>query len=421
MSKKEREEIKKKHKRKELKKMIRLWVWVMLAYAIFASVAIVLIKNKISIDQKNEWNLGWTILSFEFLHFALSFSAVGSMELGAILFFGRPLYQVKSGLVYRPFIVCQLVKDSKTVVPLQFPGPPERIDKSGDDTKSVKPGFVKPIRVTTASRDMLTQENLDKLNARNDDFKKYPLNDMLTVEPEVFLRYQRRPDDYISFLSHIGDDRRVLIAIRDTVDAVLRIEFAKRTATLILMEQDEINKELLNKIEILVGERADPKNPDSFDPEESWGINVLNVQLTNVDLGRTLNQTLRDVVNSQFQRTTDITIADGKKRVRELEGEGEGKYETERGKGLASARLDFLNAEAEGLKKIAEVAETEEGKLAVVAKATEQGLKGSQYSIVPDGAGSLITGIMEVLKKTGSREISKKTEGDLKENKGGKK
>ena len=414
--------LRRRGKEKSLKKMIWLWVWVMVAYAIFARVALVLIEKEVAIDSKNQWNLGWAILAMEFLHFGLSFKRIGPTSLGAVLVFGRPIYQVKSGLVYVPFIVCQLSRDGKNVVPVQFPAVPERVDKSGDDTKPVAPGFVKPIRVTTASRDMLSDEYKAKLD-KNDDFKKHPLNEMMTLEPSVFVRYQRRSDDYISFLSNIGNDEKAIIAMRDTVDAVLRIEFAKRTPALIIMEQDEINKILLEKIEILVGEKPDPKHLDSFNPEESWGINILNVQLTDVDITKAINVSLRDIIDSQLRKRVTVKDAEAKKEARGLEGEGENKFETEKGKGVASARLDFLNAEATGLGKIAKVAETEEGKLAVVAKVAEQGLKGSQYSIVPDGATSIVAGIMETLKKIKSRdEFDKKnTDADSKPKTGGKK
>lgn len=414
------EELKKERKRKKRKNMIMLPIFVMVAYIIFACVALVLIENKISIDEKNQWNYGWTILSLELLHFGLSFRRVGPTSLGAVLIFGRPIYQVRSGLVYLPFIVCQLVKDGKNVVPVQFPSAPELVDKSGLDDRPVPPGLVKPIRVTTASKEMLTEEYKVKLD-KNKNLKKLPLNEMMTLEPSVFVRYQRRNDDYISFLSNIGNDDKAMIAMRDTVDAVLRIEFAKRTTVLILMEQDEINKTLLEKIEILVGEIPDPKRPDLFNPEDSWGINILNVQLTDVDLSKKINQSLRDIVDSQLRKTADITKAEGDKKVKELAGEGERKFKTDDGTGVANARFSLLEAEAKGFEKIAKVAETEEGKLALLAKATEQGLKGSQYSIVPDGAGSLIAGMMEVLKKTASRETPKKVEEDLKSNKGDKK
>lgn len=400
-----------------LKKMLFLWIGVLSVYALLSILALVLIDKKVSIDSKNQWNWGWTILSIIFLHFSLSFRTVGPKSLGAVLLFGRPLYQVKSGLVFVPFIVCQLAKETKLVIKEQFPAEPEFVDKSGDDTKPAKDGFVKPIRVTTASRDMIS----DNDKGRIEKFKDHPLNEIMTLEPSVVVRFQIRGDDFISFLTNIGSVEHVVSQMRDTVDSVLNIEFPKRTPALIIIDKEDINRELKEKIEILVGEIPDPKNPNSFKPEESWGINVINVQLADVDLSKTINTSLRDVADSKLLRTASITKAEGDKKVRELAGEAEKKFETDRGDGVASARRSFLEAEAEGLEKISKVAETEEGKLSVLAKATEQGLKGSQYSIVPDGAGSLISGIMEVVKKTGSRETPKKTEVDLKENKGDKK
>lgn len=393
------DELKKERKRKERKNRILLWVWVMVAYAIFACVALVLINKEVSIDEKNEWNLGWTILSAIFLHFGLSFWTVGPTFLGAILLFGRPIYQVKSGLVYRPFIVCQLKKEDRTVITEQFPAEPEFVDKSGDDKKPVPPGFVKPIRVTTASRDMLDEKCKDRIK----DFKNHPLNEMMTLEPSIFVRYQIRSDDFISFLTNIGSKEKAKLAMRDTVDSVLNTEFPKRTPALIIKDKDEINKKLKEKIEILVSEIPNPDDLDSFNPdEESWGLNILSVQIADLDLSRTINQSLRDVADSQLKKTSSITKAEGDKRVRELTGEGEKTFETEKGAGVANARLTFLQAEAKGLKEIADIAKTPEGKVAIISKTQEEALKNAKYSIIPDGIGSLISGVQEILKKTKS-------------------
>lgn len=419
------ENLRKERKRKECKNMISLWVWMMAIYAIFASVAIVLIKKEISIDENNQWNWGWTILSIEFLHFALSLiRTIGPKSLGAVLLFGRPLYQVKSGWVYVPFLICQLVTEDKTVITIQFPAEPEKVDKSGLDDRPVSPGFVKPIRVTTASIDMISEEDKVRIS-KNPKFLNHPLNEMMTLEPSVVVRFQIRNDDFISFLTNIGSRKKAVSAMRDTVDSVLNIEFPKRTPALIIMDKAKINGEMKTMIEVLVGEIPDPEDPESFNPEESWGLNVINARLVDLDLSKTINQSLRDIIDSQLKKTSTITQAEGKKKGRELEGEGEMKYKTDVGTGDAKARLALLEAEATGLEKIAKVAETEEGKLAVVAKVVEKGLEKSQYSIIPGGPESFIAGIMETLKKTASRdkaEPDKKTADDSdKLKKGGKK
>lgn len=402
-----REEIKKERKRREFKKMIWLCISIMLTYAIFAGVAVVLIEKNISIDEKDQWNWGWMIISIEILHLYLSLKKVGPQELGAVLIFGRPLYQVKSGLVYVPFVICQLSKDDGTVISIQYPAEPEKIDKTGLDDRPVLPGFMKPIRITTASIDTIPKEFMEGIKKRiniSDKFYNDPLNGRMTLEPVIFIRFQIRRDDYISFLTHLGDIEKTKTAIRDTVDAVLNIEFSKRTPILILMDIEDINKEIKNSLEILIGEIPDPKDPDSFNPEESWGIDVLRSQLTEIDLTKKINVSLRDIIDSNLRINVTIKDAEGRKVARGLDGEGENKFETEKGIGLANARESFLNAEAKGLEKITEIAKSEEGKLVIVTKATEQGLKGSQYTIIPDGAGSIIAGIMETMKKTKSHD-----------------
>ncbi|MBU6430812.1 MAG: hypothetical protein KGJ58_00810 [Patescibacteria group bacterium] len=378
--------------------MISLWIWVMVTYAIFACVALVLMEKEVSIDEKNKWNLGWAILSIEFFHFGLSFRTVGPKSLGAVLLFGRPLHQVKSGLVYVPFIVCQLAKETKLVIKEQFPAEPEFVDKSGLDNRPVPTGYLKPIRVTTASRDMISDE--DKVRIK--EFKDHPLNEIMTLEPSVVVRFQIRGDDFISFLTNIGSIEHAVSQMRDTVDSVLNIEFPKRTPALIIIDKEEINRKLREKIEILVGEIPDPEDPDSFNQEESWGINVINVQLADVDLSKTINQSLRDVADSKLRYEVGVKEAEKKKKSRELEGEGEKKFETDKGTGVANARLSFLEAEAEGLEKIAGVAKTTEGKVAIISKTQEEALKNAKYSIIPEGLGSLISSVQEILKKTKS-------------------
>lgn len=419
------EELRKERKRKERKNMISLWIWVMVTYAIFACIGLVLIDKEISIDETKQWNWGWTILSIEFLHFGLSLiRTVGPKSLGAVLLFGRPLYQVKSGWVYVPFLVCQLVKENKNVITIQFPAEPEKVDKSGLDDRPVPPGFVKPIRVTTASRDMISEEYKIRIS-KDPKFLNHPLNEMMTLEPSALVRFQIRSDDFISFLTNIGSIKKAISTMRDTVDSVLNIEFPKRTPALIIMDKAEINKEMKTMIEVLVGEIPDPEDTESFNPEESWGLNIINARLVDLDLSKTINKSLRDIIDSQLQKTATITQEEGKKKGRELQGEGEMKYKTDVGTGDASARLALLEAEAKGLRKISEVAETEEGKLAVVAKVVESGLEKSQYSIIPGGPESFIAGIIETLKKTQSRdkiEPDEKTANDSgKLKKGGKK
>ncbi len=370
-------------------------------YAVLVIPALLLISNKVSIDQKNQWNWGIIILAIEMVHLGLSFKIIGPTELGAVLLFGRPLYQVQSGLVFAPFIICQIIKETCLVIKKQFPEEPELVDKTGDDTKPVRPGFVKPIRVTTASGKMLN-EFKDKIK----NYEKDPLNDMLTLEPSVVVRFQIQRDNFIPFLINIGSVRNAVSQMRDTVDAVLNIEFPKRTPALIILEKEEINKMLKKEIEDLVGEKDPNVSLNSEKERERWGIDIINVQLVDVGLGKTINAKIEGVPDSKLSAEATVRKSQAEKDAMVLKGQGEKEFETDKGAGVANARKAYLKAEAEGLQKIANVAKTEEGKLAIITKATEQGLKGSQYSIIPDGAGSLIAGIREILKKTGSREAS---------------
>ncbi len=392
------------------KKMLSLWIWVMIAYALLAVVALVLIRRHVSIDQKNQWNWGMIILSIELFHFGLSFKIVGPKELGAVLLFGRPLYQVKSGLVYVPFIICQIEKELKTVEPIQFPAEPERVDKSGIDEKPVTHGFLKPIRITTCNKEMLIPEFKERIKECLSD----PLNDMMTLEPSVVVSF--KIIDFIPFLTNAGSIKNIKTQMRYVIESVLNVEFPKRTPLLILLDKESINKELKEMIKKLVGEK--PVTPEEED--RSWGINVISVMLAEIDTTKTVNTKLRDVVDSKLDKIINITIAEGKKQARILEGEGENKYKTEEGIGAANARRCLLEAEAEGLEQIAKVAETEQGRLAVISKIQEEAMKNAQYSIVPDSM-NFISGIQEILKRTKSPDEDGEDENVKKKGAKGKK
>lgn len=380
------------------KKMLYLYGVVAVIYILLAIPALSMIKNKVSIDQKNQWNWGMIILCIQILHFCLSFKIVGPTELGAVLLFGKPIFQIHAGLAFVPFLICQIMREDGTTIKKQFPAEPELVDKSGDDTKPVRPGFVKPIRVATVSYNMLSDDMKKKIKGDTND----PLNKMLVVEPSVVVRFQII--DYLLFLKNIGSMEKAVSQMRDTVDSVLNIEFPKRTPSLLVQDKDTINNEILNRVEILVG---DPDNKIAVAKKrKSWGIDVMDAQIAELDLSKGIHTSIRDIVNSELKKTATITQAEGEKEKKTLEGEGEKEFATRKGAGDASARLAFLEAETKGLQGIADVAKTEAGKLAILTKATEQGLKGSQYSIIPDGSGSIVAGIMETLKKTGSRNTS---------------
>ncbi|MFA6273177.1 MAG: SPFH domain-containing protein [Candidatus Paceibacterota bacterium] len=355
-----------------------------LATIIAAGIAIV-------IDPRNELNAGYIIIAVQLLYAALSIKIVGPTELGGILLFGDPRCEVESGLVLVPFAICELKKETRLVIQRQFPGEPEEVDKSSTD-QNTRSGMVQPIRVPTASPEAVDNEFKADMTA----FKDEPINNRMTPEVSIIVRFQIRKGSYLRFLTNIGTLDSAIKQMRDTTETVTGIEFAKRTPPLIIRDRGKINNSLKDSVEILVGEK-----PNS-EPEESWGVNVINVQLVDVDFGKTVNEQLRNVIAKKLEKQQTITTAEGARQARELEGAGEKSYLTDKGLGDAAAREALLKAEAAGIDALRKVTGTKAGQLALHLKVIQTALQSANYSIIPGSElYSSIGGIMEMAKKVG--------------------
>ena len=158
--------------------------------------------------------------------------------------------------------------------------------------------------------------------------------------------------------------------IRDTVEGAIKKEFAQRTPAETLADLSKIDEVLKKAVKDLT---------------ESWGIEVINVQIIDIDLGKTVNEALRNVTaarlakqktitDSEAERTkiTNVGIgtADAKKRLLEAE---------------ATGRRLSLEAEAIGTTKLAEIAKTSEGQIVLWLEAIRAGFEKANHTIIPGG------------------------------------
>jgi|SRR3989344_4022613 len=289
----------------------------------------------------------------EIVYVLLSLKSVGPTELGALLLFGKPLIEVGSGLILVPFGFFSLVTETALTMQDQFPGDPEKVQKTSSD--ELEPGKVFPIRATHAAA---KQKSDDAIDIR------------MTTEVSVISREKIMRGYFITFLITIGSTKEMRRQIRDTVEGAIKKEFAQRTPAETLADLSKIDEVLKKAVKDLT---------------ESWGIEVINVQIIDIDLGKTVNEALRNVTaarlakqktitDSEAERTkiTNVGIgtADAKKRLLEAE---------------ATGRRLSLEAEAIGTTKLAEIAKTSEGQIVLWLEAIRAGFEKANHTIIPGG------------------------------------
>lgn len=354
-----------------------------IVYTILTAIAVTLIISKVSIDSTNWFNWGWIIISLEIIYTVLSFKTVGPTEKGIFLLFSDPLYELKPGLVFVPFGICEAKKMPGVQIQIQIPADPEFVDKSGDDSKKIPEGMVKPIRATTSSFESLPKELQEEIK----DFKDDPLNGRMTVEISMAIRYFIK--DPVKMLKNIGNIKEIEKQIRDTAEAVIKSEIGKKTPYLIIRDLKSLNDTLDNRINDLVG-----INEDGSEKENAWGIDVTDAQIVDVDLGKKVNESLRDARAALLNRKTTITNSEAEKTKLENIGLGN-----------AAAKEAANKVEINFLKKQAKIAETEGGKISIAMDIAGTALEKAKITYFP-GTGADLVGVIakagEIFKDIGS-------------------
>jgi len=254
-----------------------------------------------------EWNWGWAAFFAQVLYTILSFRIVGPTELGAILFFGKPIKAVGSGLAFVPLGICQLKKETRLVIQEEFPADPEHIFR---EEGKVPEGMFPPIRIPFAD------------DPKADD----PLGRRVTAEVVPVVRY--RIDNYILFLTTIGSRAEAKRQMEDAVIALCMRELTQLSVSEALVTLQRFNKRLKEMIDNMV---------------EGWGINAETAQVKAINFHHDLNKSIASLPEARFQAKAAIETAEGEKKKLSLEGEGKG-----------NAEKSVLLGRAEGLKRMAE-------------------------------------------------------------------
>lgn len=359
-----------------------------LANIVLLFIDVMLMYMHCAIDEKNLWNWGWIIISFQIIYIVLSFKTVGPEEKAAVLLFKRPMYEVKSGLIFVPWLVCSLRKESRLTIQMQIPGEPEEIDKSGDDNKGLLPGkMFLPIRSTTASYEIVKKNKAfanDPALVEGD-----PLNRRMTLEPTAQIRFKIK--DLVKFIQTIGSIKEAKKQLRDTAEGVIDSEFGKRTPALIIAHRSDINKTLRKEIGKLV--KDDTTTPEH---NEWWGVDIETAQLLDLDISKKVNEALSQVAEADVIAKKTVIVAEASKKSAKLAGQG-----------AASAELSMLTAQAAGQQLLANTAKTKAGKYALTLQTVNEMTAKSKFSIV---GGDGLLGVVASAKETLDKIVSPKEE-----------
>jgi len=193
-----------------------------------------------------------TFLGIYFFFLYLCFEKIGPNEIGCVLLFGKPLFQVSSGLIFIPKPFYELIKETRLVIEEQYP--------EDEITNSRK---ITPIYITHGSSQATSTD---------------PLDNRITTAVSLVCRY--KITDLSKFLTSIGDREQLRRQIRDIVVTTTQVECSKETVGKNYNRLPEINSKLKFGVENLTGD---------------WGIEIVTVLLQNIDLGGAINDALRNV------------------------------------------------------------------------------------------------------------------------------
>lgn len=253
-------------------------------------------------------NLGVIALILQALYTLASLRIIGPEEIGARIFFGRPLNNLRSGLTFVPLFLFSLVRASKSVIHQEIPTDPEHIWR-GDTAltqQQIDEGFRPPIRVTF----------------RGKKGSNEPLEQELTSEVIPVVRWYII--DLCSFISRIVTIMRAKTQIEDVAVGFCTKQLVQKTLREAINTMHDLGKELQDEIEDLV---------------HDWGVRVDRAFFKQLPLAHKLNIAIQRASLRIGVAKGVVAEAKGTKRKLILEGEGRG-----------GAERAVLNGRAAGLR-----------------------------------------------------------------------
>lgn len=275
-----------------------------------------------------------------------SFYAIEPDEIGVVLWFGKPIYQVEAGLLLAVFPLT-VRRETRLVIEEQYPSAAEH---KVSDTISIVHGV--------------------SVHPSTD-----PLDSRLTTNVSIICSYCIT--DLVKFISSIGSKYQLRRQIRDVVVSATQVECAKQSVVRNLNRLPEINRLLKTAVDELTS---------------SWGVEVKSVFLMNIDLGGAIEEAQRSISISRINM--EVNRNNAHKRI----------YD-----GMADAEVErlFKIAKADGLNEIAKRLgiTNKEALYQVDALASMWRRNNADVNLFGSGLGDMFKTILELGGQNGQKKL----------------
>lgn len=268
----------------------------------------------------------FSLLLLTITYLILSLKRVEANEIGCVLLFGKPLFQVGPGLAFAPIAFYDLKKETGLVIQERFPE---------DNAKN-------SIRI---------------IHGHPDSHSHNPLHTQLTTPVTIVVRY--RIVNFVVFIQIIGSREELKKQMRDAIVAKARYEFAKRSVSENLQRIEEINDLLQDSL---------------YDFTKDWGVDLSSVQIESIDTTE-IDEALLKIPRAEFDKREAIIKAEGT-------GEAEKIKREFIGIGDAKAMELMLFAKASGYKEIAKKLNMESGQTLIYVDLISNVLSGAKLNFI---------------------------------------
>lgn len=310
-----------------------------------------------TLSKLNWTTAGVTLLLLHMLYTLASLSSINLSQQVILLFFGKFVRDVKPGLVYTPRGFCRLIVAPKAMFARDLPADPTLIDHGDlqEEKRTVKEGFVTPLRVTflpPPENGVEIAESTPKRIISKDD----PYNCRLTAEVEA--SYGFRIINLRKFYEKIKDLNLAASDMDDVTTAELTNQLSVLTPAEALTKLEEVSTKVADTL-------------TEYVKDKDWGVEVSFTRIKMLGFPHDLNKAV-----------AGIPTARAKKEATILESEGTMQKLTNVGEGTANAIQFALDAKAEGLAKMAEVAKDDNGRFAMLAASAVEAASFRNFAVV---------------------------------------
>lgn len=358
--------------------------------------------------------VGLALVGFTVVYSLLALRTVKTDEIGLLTFFGAPVRQVESGLVFVPLPFCELIRESRKDVQLHF-GAPLRDDNGNElDLDLYHDGESSEIFMSPSFN--ITYK-ADLASAKTDG-----LAHRITTEPYLVLRYKIEPDPMDSwryrgladalrskdfdpdkdyepcgftiFLQRAGSISKANKAIREVAQAEFQQWAGQNTLAYTYGNLGAVNAHLTTQVERSIGvsdtRSSEQTDADMDDDNRSpgklwWGVNLESCWVSNLGIPIAVRDSLDAAAAAVGKKQAVITRSEGKRQA--LINEGVGR---------AAAEQALLIARAKGVRALSRELKEEEGALAFQLIQLENALKDGDNSLnfIGSDVGALVKSIL---------------------------